>query len=43
MVIKYEKTRFKEAQIVSILNQQEAGKSVKEICREHSISEPTFF
>ena len=37
------KTRFKEAQIVSILNQQEAGKSVKEICREHGISDATFY
>lgn len=37
------KTRFTETQIVSILNQQEAGKSVKDICREHGISEPTFY
>jgi putative transposase len=37
------KTRFKETQIVSILRQQEAGKSVKEICREHGISDATFY
>ena len=37
------KTRFTETQIVSILKQQEAGRSVKEICREHGISEPTFY
>jgi len=37
------KTRFTEAQIVSILNQQEAGKSVKEVCREHGISDATFY
>jgi len=37
------KTRFTETKIVSILHQQEAGKTVKEICREHSISEPTFY
>ena len=37
------KKRFTETQIVSILNQQEAGKSVKEIAREHGISEATFY
>jgi putative transposase len=37
------KTRFTETQIVSILNQQEAGRSVKEICREHGISDATFY
>jgi putative transposase len=37
------KTRFTEAQIVSILHQQEAGKSVKEIIREHGISDATFY
>lgn len=37
------KTRFSETQIVSILKQQEAGLSVKDICREQSISEATFY
>ena len=37
------KTRFTETQIVSILKQQEAGRSTKEICREHAISEATFY
>lgn len=37
------KTRFTEAQIVSILHQQEAGKSVKEISREQGISDATFY
>ena len=37
------KTRFTEAQIVSILHQQEAGKSVKDIIREHGISDATFY
>lgn len=37
------KARFTETQIVSILKQQEAGRSTKEICREHSISEGTFY
>jgi len=37
------KKRFTEAQIVSILHQQEAGKSVKEISRENGISDATFY
>lgn len=37
------KKRFTEAQIVSILQQQEAGKSVKDISREHGISDATFY
>lgn len=37
------KKRFTETQIVSILRQQEAGKSVKEISREHGISDATFY
>jgi len=37
------KKRFKESQIVSILRQQEAGKTTKDICREQGISEATFY
>lgn len=37
------KTRFTEAQVVSILQQQEAGKSVKDISREYGISDATFY
>jgi putative transposase len=37
------KKNFTEAQIVSILHQQEAGRTVKDICREHSISDATFY
>jgi putative transposase len=37
------KTRFTETQIVSILKQQEAGRSTKEVCREHGISAATFY
>lgn len=37
------KTRFTETQIVSILKQQEAGITTKEICRQHGISEATFY
>lgn len=37
------KTRFTETQIVSILKQQEAGRSIKELAREHGISDATFY
>ena len=37
------KKRFTETQIVSILHQQESGKLVKDICREHGISDATFY
>ncbi len=37
------KTRFTETQIVSILKQQEGGIPTKEICRQHGISEATFY
>lgn len=37
------KQRFTETKIVSILRQQEAGKAVKDICREHGISDATFY
>ena len=37
------KTRFTESQIVTILKQQESGISVKDLCREHGISDATFY
>ena len=37
------KSRFSEAQIVGMLRQQEQGQTVAQICREHSISEATFY
>jgi putative transposase len=37
------KTKFKEHQIISILKQQETGMRVADICREHGISDATFF
>lgn len=37
------RTRFTESQIVTILKQQEGGISVKDICREHGISDATFY
>ena len=37
------KVRFTETQIISILKQQEAGISVRDIAREHGLSEATFY
>ena len=37
------KTRFTESQIVAAIKKQEGGISVKEICREMGISEPTLY
>lgn len=38
------KTRFSETQIVAILRKQEAsGLKVSDICREHGISDATFY
>jgi putative transposase len=37
------KSRFTEAQIVSILKEYEAGKKTTDICREQGISVPTFY
>jgi len=37
------KSKFTESQILGILKQQESGISVSEICREHGITQPTFY
>ena len=37
------KSRFSETQIVSILKEADAGVQVKDICRKHGISEPTYY
>jgi putative transposase len=37
------KTRFTEAQIISILNEQEQGIKVSDLCRKHGISDATFY
>ncbi len=37
------KSRFTETQILKILSEQNQGKSVMDICREHKISQPTFY
>jgi putative transposase len=35
--------RFSESQIIGILKQQEAGMKTSDICREHGISQATFY
>ena len=37
------KSRFSESQIVRILKEVEGGRRVKEVCREHSISDATYY
>jgi putative transposase len=37
------KSRFTESQIVAILKEYDAGRPVSDLCREHGISQPTFY
>ncbi len=37
------KKRFSDEQIISIHREAEAGVSVRELCRKHSISDATFY
>jgi putative transposase len=37
------KSRFTETQIVAILKSADAGKKVQDICREHGISDATYY
>lgn len=37
------KSRFTEHQIVAILNEVESGIPVKDVCRKHGISSPTYY
>lgn len=37
------RSRFTETQIVAILQEAEAGKKAREICRQHGISEATYY
>ena len=37
------KSRFTESQIITILKAVEAGRTVKDICREHGVSEATYY
>jgi putative transposase len=36
-------SRFTDSQIIAILKQAEAGSPVPELCREHGISNATFY
>ena len=37
------KSRYTDSQILSILKQNEAGTPVSELCREHGMSDATFY
>lgn len=37
------KSRYTDSQIISILKQAEAGTPVTELCREHGMSDATFY
>jgi len=37
------KSKFSETQIVAILKEADAGMLVKDICRKHGISSPTYY
>ena len=38
-----QKSRYTESQIVKILKEVEGGRLVKEVCREYSISDATYY
>lgn len=38
-----QRSRFSETQIVKILKEVEAGRLVKDVCREHGISDATYY
>ncbi len=37
------KSRFTESQIITILKAVEAGRTVKDVCCEHGVSEATYY
>jgi putative transposase len=37
------RSRFSEEQIIAILKEAEAGRVVKDLCRDHGISQETFY
>ena len=37
------RSRFSESQIVRILNEADGGRKVADICREHGISQATYY
>lgn len=36
------KSKYSESQIIAILKEQDAGRTVADICREHGVGQPTF-
>lgn len=37
------KSRFTESQIVAILKEADSGLKVSDVCRQHGISQPTYY
>lgn len=37
------KSKWTESQIVAMLREHEQGRKVAELCREHGVSQPTFY
>jgi putative transposase len=37
-----QKSRFREAQIIGVIKEQEAGMPTAEVCRKHGLSQGTF-
>lgn len=37
------RSKFSESQIISILKAVEGGRSVRDVCREHEVSEATYY
>ncbi len=37
------KSKWTEAQIVAMLREHEHGRKVADLCREHGVSQPTFY
>jgi len=41
--VRMKQSRFTETQIVAILEEADAGRQVKDLCREHGISPSTYY
>jgi putative transposase len=42
-IVTMSKSRFSESQIITILKEVEKGRTVKDVCREHTVSEATYY